>query len=93
MSRLNAALSSATQNAMHPEFGSKWGTEVPSAYPAVRGIQREADFFYIKLYVYLLFIFNPYIAHNYIIKTQFLSGTGRYCIAFYTSGTYKKNSL
>ena len=27
MSRLNAALSSAIQHAMPPEFGRKWGTE------------------------------------------------------------------
>ena len=27
MSRLSAALSSATQHAMPPEFGRKWGTE------------------------------------------------------------------
>ena len=38
VSRLSAVLSSATQHAMPPEFGRKWGTE----YPAVCGIQREA---------------------------------------------------
>ena len=48
-------MSSATQHAMLPEFGGKWGifslsirgilTLVPSAYPATCEIQREADFY------------------------------------------------
>ena len=38
------ALSSVTQRAMPPELGGKWATEcLPSAYPALCGIQREAD--------------------------------------------------
>ena len=55
VSRQSAALSSATQHAMPPEFGRKWGTEClntrfPSAYPAVCGIQREADFYNIYIF-------------------------------------------
>ena len=66
VSRLSTALSSATQHAMPPKFGRKWGTEcvntrVPSAYPAVCGIQREAGI-YIIIY---LFIFYVYIVYFY----------------------------
>ena len=44
-----AALSSATQHAMPPEFGIQWGTECLNIrYPAVCGIQREVDLFYNK---------------------------------------------
>ena len=64
VSKQSAALSSATQHAMPPEFGRKWGTEVPSAYSAVCGIQRKANliikFFYLcilssslRMYIYL----------------------------------------
>ena len=41
-----AALSSATQHTMTPEFGGKWGAvsqyQASSAYPITSGIQREA---------------------------------------------------
>ena len=41
------ALSSATQHAMPPEFGEKWGKEgldtSTFAFPAVCGIQHKAD--------------------------------------------------
>ena len=52
VSRKSVALSLVTQHAMPPEFGRKWGT-VPSAYPAVSGIQREADLFYLILHLLL----------------------------------------
>ena len=42
----SAALSSATQHAMPPEIGRKWGTECLNTrfpYPAVCGIQREVE--------------------------------------------------
>ena len=42
MSRLSAELSSATQQAMPPEFGTECLNTRFSAYPAVFGIQREA---------------------------------------------------
>ena len=45
VSRLSAALSSATQHAMPPELGRTWETEcLNTRFPAVSGIQREADF-------------------------------------------------
>ena len=46
VSRLSAALCSATQHEIPPEFGRKWGTECLKTrfpLPAVCGIQREAD--------------------------------------------------
>ena len=50
----SAALSSATQHVMPPEFGGKWGTECLNtrflAYRIVCGIQREADLFIWFLY-------------------------------------------
>ena len=55
VSRLNAALSSATQHTMPPEFIRKWGTEcLNTRFPlpglsAVCGIQREADLIYKNL--------------------------------------------
>ena len=59
VSRQSAALSSATQHAMPPEFGRKWRTEclnirfpLSLAYLSVCGIQREADLFY-KMYGYV----------------------------------------
>ena len=45
MLRKSAALSSATQYAMLPELGGKWGKEsLNTKVPSVCGIQREADF-------------------------------------------------
>ena len=40
---------------MPPEFGGKWGTtqQLPSAYPAMCGIQREVDLFKISKLRYI----------------------------------------
>ena len=51
------ALSSATQYAMPPKFGGKWGSEcLTTRFPrpaAVCGIQREAEKNNIFLYIYV----------------------------------------
>ena len=48
VSRQSEALNSATQQAMHPEFCRKWGTE--SLNSAVCGIQREAEKKVVQIY-------------------------------------------
>ena len=54
----STALSSATQHAMPPEFGRKWGTEcLNTRFPAaVCGIQREADLIYFNNNIHLIII-------------------------------------
>ena len=55
MSRLSAALSSATQHAMPPEFGRKWGTEcLNTRFPLPTLLSAGYS---VKL-IYVIFIFN-----------------------------------
>ena len=53
---MDAALSSATQHAMPPEFGRKWGKEyLNTRFPlSVCRIQREADLIDICRYAYVV---------------------------------------
>ena len=56
--------------ALVPEFGGKWGTErlnirfIPSAYPAVCGIQLEFDFVNLVTFYYL----HAYVVYSWILK-------------------------
>ena len=80
VSRLSAALSSATQHAMPPEFGRKWGTEyLNTRFPLttlctpVCGIQREAKQTN-KHYLYLVFTTNIFSYTLYLVNSRVESG-------------------
>ena len=68
VSRLSAALSSATQHGVPSH-------KVPSAYPAVCGIQREADFSYIGIST----IVGHMVSRTFFIDTDAFYNTLDHC--------------
>ena len=69
VSTQSPALSSATQHTMPPEFERKSGLGFLCPYPAVCGIQREADLFLFKYNLLILFT-KYYKKHNSKFEQQ-----------------------